>query len=180
MNFRDILERADGQDVPDRRGGEPRTAAVDERGGYGSRQARTAPIEGEIASQHEFFWRREDLKLVRVKNDRAFFRVETNLKAQILHMERFGAGEMQARVRNISAGGAAIGTKCQCCVGDKILLKVKLLADEEEWRLFCKVVRIEEHGVAGFVYGCQFIELDGEEQGRLLQSVTRLQFELRG
>ena len=180
MGFRDILERTDGREADRGPGRNQTVVPIGERGGYGSRQARVGPIEGEIASQHEFFWRREDLKLVRVENDRAFFRVETNLKAQILHMERFGAGEVPARVRNISAGGAAIGTKCQCCTGDKILLKVKLLAKEEEWKLFCKVVRIEEHGVSGFVYGCQLIELDREEQGRLLESVTRLRWELRG
>lgn len=180
MGFRDILERTDGREADRGPGRNQTVVPIGERGGYGSRQARVGPIEGEIASQHEFFWRREDLKLVRVENDRAFFRVETNLKAQILHMERFGAGEVPARVRNISAGGAAIGTKCQCCTGDKILMKVKLLAKEEEWKLFCKVVRIEEHGVSGFVYGCQFIELDCEEQGRLLESVTRLRWELRG
>ena len=180
MGFRDILERTDGREADRGPGRNQTVVPIGERGGYGSRQARVGPIEGEIASQHEFFWRREDLKLVRVENDRAFFRVETNLKAQILHMERFGAGEVPARVRNFSAGGAAIGTKCQCCTGDKILLKVKLLAKEEEWKLFCKVVRIEEHGVSGFVYGCQFIELDREEQGRLLESVTRLRWELRG
>ncbi len=180
MGFRDILERTDGREADRGPGRNQTVVPIGERGGYGSRQARVGPIEGEIASQHEFFWRREDLKLVRVENDRAFFRVETNLKAQILHMERFGAGEVPARVRNISAGGAAIGTKCQCCTGDKILLKVKLLAKEEEWKLFCKVVRIEEHGGSGFVYGCQFIELDREEQGRLLESVTRLRWELRG
>lgn len=179
MNFRDILEKTEGkEEVRERE--KSRMSVPVERGGYGSRQAKTAPIEGEIASEHEFFWRLEDLKLVRVKNDRAFFRVETNLKARILRMERFGAGEMPARVMNISAEGAAIGTKCQCCKGDKLLLKVKLLREEEDWNLFCQVLRIEEHGVSGFVYGCQFIELSAKERERLLESVTRLQYQLRG
>lgn len=179
MDFRDILEKRAGREEEQGRVQSPASICM-ERGGYGSRNAKAAPIEGEIASEHEFFWRLEDLKLVRVKNDRAFFRVETNLKARILHMERFVAGEMPARVMNISAGGAAIGTKCQCCKGDKLLLKVKLLTEEEDWNLFCQVLRIEEHGVSGFVYGCQFIELSEKERERLLESVTGLQYQLRG
>lgn len=179
MKFREILEKTEEKEEIPRHEKEQR-ASLMEGGGYGSRQAKEAPIEGEIASERDFFWRREDLKLVRVKNDRAFFRLETNLKAQVLHMERFGAGEIPARVLSISAGGMKIGTTCQCCLGDKLLLKVRLLAEEEIWNLFCQVVRIEEHGVAGFAYGCRLIELTEEEQARLTESISRLEYQLRG
>ena len=179
MNFRDILV---GMEEKKKNLGSVRGQANVSmvRGGYGSSQAKMAPIEGEIASEHDFFWRKEDLKLVRVKNERAFFRLETNLKAVIIPMERFGMGEVPARVLNISPGGAGIGTTCQCCNGDKLLLKVRLLAGEEDWNLFCQVVRIEEYGVSGFVYGCRFIELGDRERERLLESIRKLEYELRG
>ncbi|NBK91035.1 PilZ domain-containing protein [bacterium 1XD21-13] len=179
MKFREILEGIEEKKGTSDSGKRPAFLSM-ERGGYGSRGARTAPIEGEIASEREFFWRLEDLKLVRVENDRSFFRLETNLKAQVLHMERFGAGEVPARLLNISPGGAGIGTMCQCCKGDKLLLKVGLLTGEEEWRLFCQVVRIEECGVAGFVYGCRFVELGEQEQVRLREDIARLECQLRG
>lgn len=145
-----------------------------------NKEIRVAPMKREIASEHEFFWRREDLKLVRVKNDRAFFRLETNLKAVIIPMERFGTGEVPARVLNISLGGAGLGTTCQCCKGDKLLLKVRFVPGEEMWNLFCEIVRIEEQGTAGFVYGCQWIELGEKEQERLMRSIGRLKEHMRG
>ena len=65
MGFRDILERTDGREADRGPGRNQTVVPIGERGGYGSRQARVGPSEGEIASQHEFFWRREDLKLWR-------------------------------------------------------------------------------------------------------------------
>ena len=179
MKFREILEKAgEREEAPEQE--KEGKGALTQKGGYGSSQAKEAPIEGEIASEHDFFWRREDLKLVRVKNDRAFFRLETNIKALVVPMERFGAGEIPARLMNISAGGVGIGTKCQCCQEDKLLLKVRLLAGEEEWNLFCQIVRFEERGSAGFVYGCRLIELTEKEEETLMESIERLRYELRG
>ena len=146
---------------------------------HGDMQLKDASIKKEIATEHDFFWRREELKLVRVKNDRAFFRLETNLKAVMIPMERFGAGEVPVRVLNISGGGMGIWAECQCCKGDKLLLKVRFVPGEEMWNLFCEVVRIEEQGVAGFVYGCKWIELGEEEQKRLMGSILRLEEYMR-
>lgn len=177
MRFRDALIRAEEEAAKETIEQKNVHTEVSESGHKG---LSAASVKGEIASEHDFFWRREELKLVRVKNDRAFFRLETNLKALVIPMERFGAGEIQARVLNISAGGMGIWTEFQCCKGDKILLKVKLVPGEEEWKLFCEVVRIEEKGVAGFVYGCRWIELGEEEQGKLMESIAKLEEYMKG
>lgn len=176
MRFRDALEMAE---EVEKEAGKKENAYVD-ASGNGEREIRRAPVKEEIASEHDFFWRREEMKLVRVKNDRAFFRLETNLKAVIIPMERFGAGEVSARVVNISAGGMGIWTECQCCKGDRLLLKVRFTSKEDAWNLFCEIVRIEERGISGFVYGCRWIELGERERERLMESIERLQCELRG
>ena len=181
MKFRDALKMAEeeAEKEAEKGAGKKENAHVDtSRNSEG--EIRRAPVKAEIASEHDFFWRREEMKLVRVKNDRAFFRLETNLKAVIIPMERFGAGEVPARVVNISAGGMGIWTECQCCKGDRLLLKVRFTPKEEAWNLFCEIVRIEEKGVSGFVYGCRWIELGERERERLMESIERLQCGLRG
>ena len=180
MRFRDALAKAEeAEKEAEKEAGKKENAYVD-ASGNGEREIRRAPVKEEIVSEHDFFWRREEMKLVRVKNDRAFFRLETNLKAVIIPMERFGAGEVPARVVNISAGGMGIWTECRCGKGHRLLLKVRFTPKEEAWNLFCEIVRIEEKGVSGFVYGCRWIELGERERERLVESIERLQCELRG
>lgn len=179
MKFREILEMAEGKEEVPGQSRKPMAGYPEIRQGRQEKEIRNSHIKDEIASEHDFFWRRENLKLVRVKNDRAFFRVEVNLNAVVIPMERFGAGELPARLLNISGGGVAVGTKCQCCTGDRLLMKVQLLLEEEPWNLFCQIVRIEEKGISGFVYGCRLVELGDGEQERLMESIEKLQEQRR-
>ena len=136
--------------------------------------------EETLAAEHNLFWRREELKFVQVKNERAFFRLETDLDAKIVPLGRFSNKEEAVKVLNISAGGVGIGTKYECCPGDKLLLKVCLLQERGEENLFFRVLRVEKKGIARFVYGCQFMELSNAEQEELMQTILELQRRMRG
>lgn len=136
--------------------------------------------EGTVLAEHDFFWRLEDLKLVRVKNERAFFRLETNLDARMIPLGRFGNREEPVKVLNISAGGVGIGTRYQCCVRDKLLLKMCLLSEEEEENLLCQVLRVEQKGISGYVYGCRFLELSEKEQEDMMGKILELERRIRG
>ena len=115
-----------------------------------------------------------------MRDDRAFFRLDTNLDAVIAPLGKFGNHEEAAIVRNISAGGASIGTQYECCQKERLLLKVGLLSECPEWNLFCRVLRVEKKGISGFVYGCQFIELGDAEREELMQAILELQRRMRG
>ena len=175
MGYREILEsREEETEAVKRRDLEKKSR---ERG---IREKGDVSVEGEIAAERDFFWRLEDLKLVRVRDDRAFFRLDTNLDAVIAPLGKFGNHEEAAIVRNISAGGASIGTQYECCQKERLLLKVGLLSECPEWNLFCRVLRVEKKGISGFVYGCQFIELGDAEREELMQAILELQRRMRG
>lgn len=174
MRFRDILEQMEERTETEKIEKEPEVSAETVM------PAEPSEREEEILAKRELFWRAEDLRMVHVEDERSFLRLETNLRAVVIPMEHFGTGEQTARVLNISAGGAGIGTKYQCCRGDRLLLKADLLAELGIRHLFCQVERIEKKGVAGFVYGCRFIELTKEEQERMDVGIRRLRLRMRG
>ncbi len=175
MGFREILARTEEESEAAEKTGV--RGRICENGGQ---ERGDISASGEIVAERAFFWRLEDLKLVRVRDDRAFFRLDVNLEAAIVPLGRFGNREEAANVRNISAGGASIGTRYECCPEDRLLLRVRLFPEEPEWNLFCKVLRAEKKGISGFVYGCQFVELGDEEREKLLQAILELQRRMRG
>ena len=90
------------------------------------------------------------------------------------------AGERPCKLLNISVGGAGIGSEYQYQMGDKFLLKVKLLEDRPVSAMYCQVLRVIEKENAPFEYGCQFLELTEEDQEKITQNIFAAQRKKRG
>lgn len=148
--------------------------------GYSDRDRKAVYMEGVIAPLPQNKWSVEDLKVCRIGNDRAFFRLDTNLDATATMFSGLAMGEKPCKLLNISIGGACIGSESRYHDGDKFLLKVKLLEDRPESAMFTQIVRVIEKGDAGFEYGCRFLELTEADQEQITQNIFAAQRQKRG
>lgn len=143
--------------------------------GYNDREGKAVYMEGVITPEQNRIWQVEQLKVAKVENDRAFFRLNTNIDATITTFSGLSAGEKPCKLLNISVGGASIGSEDKHYEGDKFLLKVKLLEDRPLSVMLCQVLRVIEKDAANFIYGCRFLELTEEDQERILQNIFAVQ-----
>ena len=60
-------------------------------------------------------------------------------------------------------------------MGDKFLLKVKLLEDRPASAMFCQVLRVIEPKEGPVQYGCQFLELNETDQDRITENIFAAQ-----
>lgn len=148
--------------------------------GYNDHKRKAVYMEGNISPLPKHIWKVEDLHVVRAGNDRAFFRLDTDLPASItIFGSGFGAGERECRLLNISVGGACIGMDGQLHTGDKFLLKVKLLEDRDTSVMYCEVLRVIEAKDGKFKYGSRFLELTEADQDRISQNIFAAQLRER-
>lgn len=148
--------------------------------GYSDHDRKAVYLEGVISPLPNKAWRVEELTLVKTGNDRAFFRLDTNLDATATTFSGLAAGERPCKLLNISVGGASIGSDHPYHAGDKFLLKVRLLEDRPVSAMFCQVLRIIEKENGQFTYGCQFLELTEEDQEKITQNIFAAQRKQRG
>ncbi len=147
--------------------------------GYSDRDRKAVYMEGLISPLPNSIWAVEELTVCRVGNDRAFFRLSTNLDATATMFSGLHMGEKPCKLLNISVGGACIGSDLRYHEGDKFLLKVKLLDGRPESAMFSQVVRVIEKEGGKFEYGCQFLELTEEDQGKITQNIFAVQRQRR-
>ena len=124
--------------------------------GYSDHERKAVYMEGLITPGDKRIWNVEDLKVAHIGNDRAFFRLDTDIEAVVTTFGGFSAGEETCRMLNISVGGARILSEQKYNEGDKFLLKVKLLEDRPMSVMFCEVLRIIEREDSKYEYGCRF------------------------
>lgn len=148
--------------------------------GYSDRDRKAVYMEGNISPKPNSIWQVEELTLVQVGNDRAFFRLDTNLDASVTMFSGLQSGEKPCRLLNISVGGAFISSQFQYHRDDKFMLKVKLLEDRPESVMFCQVLRVIEKEGANTEYGCQFLELTEADQEKITQNIFAAQRQKRG
>ena len=148
--------------------------------GYSDRERKAVCMEGVIAPLPQNKWSVVELKVCRVGNDRAFFRLATNLDAAAVMFRGLEMGEKPCKLLNISIGGACIRSECRYHEGDKFLLKVRLLADRPESVMFSQIMRVIEKGGAGFEYGLRFLELTDADQEQITQNIFAAQRQKRG
>lgn len=148
--------------------------------GYSDRDRKAVYMEGAIMPLPQSKWSVTELKVCRAGNDRAFFRLDTNLDATATMFSGLAMGEKPCRLLNISVGGACIGSEHRYHDGDKFLLKVRLLEDRPESAMFSQVVRVIEKGDAKFEYGCRFLELTEADQEQITQNIFAVQRKKRG
>lgn len=143
--------------------------------GYNDHERKAVYMEGTISPKPQHVWEVTNLAVIRSGNDRAFFRLDTNLDATITIFRGLGAGEKPCKLLNISVGGACVGTDYVFHMHDKFLLKVKLLEDRDTSVMFCEVLRIIEKEEGRFEYGCQFLELNEAEKEKITQNIFDVQ-----
>ena len=148
--------------------------------GYSDRDRKAVSMEGVIASLPEDKWSVAELKLCRVGNDRAFFRLDTDLEATATMFSGLAMGEKPCRLLNISIGGARIRSEFRYHDGDRFLLKVRLLEERPESAMFAEVMRTVEKDDAGYEYGCRFLELTEADQDQITQNIFAAQRQKRG
>ena len=148
--------------------------------GYSDRDRKAVYMEGTIAPLPQNKWSVEELKVCRIGNDRAFFRLDTNLDATATMFSGLAMGEKPCKLLNISIGGACISSEQRYHDGDKFLLKVRMLEDRPESAMFSQVVRVIEKDDAKFEYGCRFLELTEADQEQITQSIFTTQRQKRG
>ena len=120
------------------------------------------------------------MTVVRIVNDRAFFRLETNLDATITMFSVLTIGEKLCKMLNISIGGASVSSEYRYYEGDKFLLKVRLLEDRPESAMYAQVVRVIEKDEGKIEYGCQFLGLTEADQEQITQNIFAAQRKKRG
>lgn len=147
--------------------------------GYNDHLRKAVYMEGTISPLPKHIWQVEDLQVVRTGNDRAFFRLETDLEASITTFGGIGAGELPCRMLNISVGGACVRTDRRFYEQDKFLLKVKLMEDRDPSIMFCQVLRVIDKENGWFEYGCQFLELNDNDQAKITQNIFAVQRKTR-
>lgn len=148
--------------------------------GYSDRDRKAVYMEGVIAPLPQNKWAVTELKIHRVGNDRAFFRLETNLDATATMFSGLAMGEKPCKLLNISIGGACISSEQRYHDGDKFLLKVRMLEDRPESAIFAEVVRVIEKDGGRFEYGCRFLELTDADEGQITQNIFAAQRKQRG
>lgn len=146
--------------------------------GYNDRKRKAVYMEGVITPKPKHIWQVEELKVVRLGNDRAFFRLDTDLDATITTFGGFNSGEIPCKMLNISVGGACVALSHVFHEHDKFLLKVKLLEDRDTSLMYCEVLRIIERKDK-FEYGCRFLELNEADQDRITQNIFAVQLKER-
>ncbi|MCI8623719.1 MAG: PilZ domain-containing protein [Provencibacterium sp.] len=147
--------------------------------GYNDHCQKAVYMEGVITPMPKHIWQVEELTVTQVANDRAFFRLSTNLDATATMFSGLEKGERPCKMLNISAGGACISSKYRYHKGDKFLLKVKMIEDRPESVLYCQVLRVIEKDDAPFEYGCQFLELTEDDQSKIVQNIFAVQRQKR-
>lgn len=147
--------------------------------GYHDRDRKAVYMEGIISPTPRNVWQVEGLKVSKVGNERAFFRLETNLEATATMFSGLEKGERPCRLLNISVGGASIASEFRYHHGDKLLLKVRLLEDRPESAIYSEVVRVTEKKEGKFEYGCRFLELTNEDEGQITQNIFAVQRQQR-
>lgn len=148
--------------------------------GYSDRDRKAVYMEGVIAPLPQSKWAVTELKLCRVGNDRAFFRLATDLPATAAAFTGLMKGERPCRLLNISVGGAGVSSAHRYYEGDKFLLKVRLLEDRPESVMFSEVVRVIEREDGTFEYGCRFLELTEDDESQITRNIFAAQRERRG
>lgn len=143
--------------------------------GYNDRTNHAVYMEGTITPGEKHIWHVEDLVLVRAGQDRAFYRLETNLDATATSFQGFNAGEKPCKLINISVGGACVGSAERYREHDKFLLKVQLLEDRDVSVLLCQVLRVVEKEDGKFEYGCRFLGLNENAEAKISQNIFTAQ-----
>lgn len=147
--------------------------------GYNDEERKAVYMEGVISPGPQHIWQVEGLTVIREGNDRAFFRLDTNIDATATMFTGLAIGERPCKLLNISVGGACISSGFTYHAGDKFMLKVKLMPDRPVSVMYCQVLRVIEKDRQPTQYGCRFLELTQEDEEKITQNIFAVQRQQR-
>lgn len=135
-------------------------------------------MNGTVGKSSRDFWQIENLEVLQNRENRGFFRQNTDLDARVMpsgHYRGMGREMAECKVLDVSAGGARVLSRNVYMEGDRFQLEAELLPDERPFSVVCRVLRITPKKGFKYEYGCKFEGLSEQEQQRLLRAVFIIQ-----
>ena len=135
-------------------------------------------VTGTVGKSSRDFWQVENLEILQSRENRSFFRQNTELDARVMpsgHYRGTSREMTECKVLDVSAGGARILSRNVYLEGDRFQLEAELLPDERPFSVVCQVLRITPRKGFKYEYGCKFEGLSEQEQQRLLRAVFIIQ-----
>lgn len=135
-------------------------------------------MNGTVGKSSRDFWQIENLEVLQNRENRGFFRQNTDLEARVMpsgHYRGAGREQQECKVLDVSAGGARVLSRNVYLEGDRFQLEAELLPDERPFSVICRVLRVTPRKGFKYEYGCQFEGLSEQEQQRLLRAVFTIQ-----
>ncbi len=135
-------------------------------------------ITGTVGKSSRDFWQIENLQILQSRENRSFFRQNTDLDARVMpsgHYRGVGRELTECKVLDVSAGGARVLSRNVYLEGDRFQLEAELLPDERPFTVVCQVLRVTPRKGFKYEYGCKFEGLSEQEQQRLLRAVFTIQ-----
>lgn len=133
---------------------------------------------GTVGKSSRDFWQVENLEVLQSRENRGFFRQNTDLDARVMpsgHYKGLGRELTECKVLDVSAGGARVLSKNVYKEGDRFQLEAELLPGERPFSMVCRVMRVTPKKGFKYEYGCKFEGLSEQEQQRLLRAVFTIQ-----
>lgn len=147
--------------------------------GYNEQVHAAVYMQGVITLQPRHIWNVENLALLRVGRDRAFYRLDVNLDATVTCFHGLNAGEKPCKLVNVSVGGAGIASTVHYHEHDKLLLKVQMLEDRDLSVMMCQVLRVTKKEDGTFEYGCRFVGMSEAAEAKISQHIFTAQIKKR-
>lgn len=135
-------------------------------------------LVGTVGRSSREFWQLENLEVLQTRENRVFFRQNTDLDARVMpsgHYRGLTRELVECKVLDISAGGARVLSRNVYMEGDRFQLRVEILPEERPFSVTCQVLRITPRKGFKYEYGCKFEGLSEPEQQRLLRAVFEIQ-----
>lgn len=147
--------------------------------GYNDQVHAAVYMQGVITLQPKHIWNVEELVLLRVGRDRAFYRLDVNLDATVTCFHGLNAGERPCKLVNVSVGGAGIASSVHYHEHDKLLLKVQMLEDRDLSVMMCQILRVTKKENGMFEYGCRFVGMSEAVEAKISHHIFTTQIKKR-
>lgn len=154
----------------------------------GIRQDSSAVILfGKIRGSTPLLWKIGEVSQYSFYNKRSYYRQSVSIETTVYSLRDEPEGESNAyslsapaercKILNISGGGLQFSSNRQFPLNTSVQIgDITLRPAQAPFSLKCSILRVTENG-GRFFHGCQFIDLDGKEQERLIRDVFLLQGE---
>ena len=143
--------------------------------GFFEAQKLAVHMSGTASWVSDRLWRVEEFRVTSKENDRAFFRQGIDTSGEVTRIGTLGSQACPCEVVNISAGGVCIHTSEQFGAGNLLVLRSRLLPDQDLPPVMCEVRRVTEKKKGLYEYGCQFVDLHPAMEDQIARAIVELQ-----